>query len=72
MRADSAYDDKKVYDIIESQDPNHSPRILVPPRKNAKWNEESSDERNRNIRARNKTGKEKMGAKSGYNKRCLI
>jgi hypothetical protein len=70
-RADSQYDAKIVYEAVESHREGRSPRVLIPPKKNARVKPRSSvwRERNRNIRGRARLGKRRWGASSGYNMR---
>jgi len=73
-RADSAYDSINVYDSIESHSSCHSPKVLIPPKKNAKIDPTSNSlrERNRNIRSQKKYGKRSWHTKSGYSKRSKV
>jgi hypothetical protein len=70
-RADAAYDTKQVYAAIERHRDGRSPRVLIPPKKNAKLRAKSAScrERNRNIRSRRRIGKRTWHTKSGYSKR---
>jgi len=70
-RADAQYDAKMVYEAVESHRDGKSPRVLIPPKKNARVKPRSSvwRERNRNIRGRARLGKRRWGASSGYNMR---
>ncbi len=72
-RADGAYDTEQVYEAIERHREGRSPRVLIPPTKNAKLRSHSSNsrERNRNIRSRKRLGKREWHTKSGYSKRSL-
>ena len=72
--ADAAYDEGRVYEAATDHQTGRSPRILIPPRRNAKLGAKSAahNERDRNIRARSRLGKRKWGAVSGYNQRCQI
>jgi hypothetical protein len=72
--ADSAYDTEGVYDAIERHSDNRSPRVLIPPKKNARFGLESSRlrQRNRNIRSRARLGKREWHTRSGYSKRSLV
>ncbi len=74
MKADSAYDESSVYKTIENHSKDRSPRVLIPPKKNAKVNSKSlhMKERNRNIRSQKKLGKRAWHQKSGYSKRSLV
>ena len=71
--ADSAYDTEGVYAAIERHREGRSPRVLIPPTKNAQLRPESSRsrERNRNIRSRTSLGKRTWHTWSGYSKRSL-
>ena len=73
-RADSAYDVKGVYEAIEHHREERSPRVLIPPQKNAQLAESSptNRERNRNIRSRARLGKGTWHKKSGYSKRSKV
>jgi hypothetical protein len=72
-RADSAYDERGVYDAIENHH-NRSPRVLIPPKKGARLapNSPTSRERNRNIRARARLGKRAWHTRSGYSQRAKV
>jgi hypothetical protein len=72
--ADSAYDTEGVYDAIERHREDRSPRVLIPPKKNARLRPKSSRlrERNRNIRSRARLGKRAWHTRSGYSKRSLV
>lgn len=74
VSADSIYDTKTVYKTIANHTKGRSPRVLIPPKKNAILNSKTKylSERNRNIRSRDKQGKRKWCAQSGYNKRSLV
>jgi hypothetical protein len=71
--ADAAYDTEGVYDAIERHRADRSPRVLIPPRKNAQLRPKSSAcrERNRNIRSRTRLGKRAWHTRSGYSRRSL-
>ena len=72
-RADAQYDDKKVYKALGSHRPGRSPRVLIPPKKNARIKPGSRwKERNRNIRGRARLGKRAWHTKSGYSKRSKV
>ena len=73
-RADAAYDANGVYEAIDNHHADRSPRILIPPRKDAQLAPESvsTQERNRNIRARARLGKRRWRIESGYNKRSKV
>ena len=73
-RADAAYDVNGVYEAIDDHRGDRSPRVLIPPRKDAQLASESvgSRERNRNIRARARVGKRRWRIESGYNKRSKV
>jgi hypothetical protein len=70
LRADAQYDAKIVY-AVESHRDGRSPRVLIPPKKNARIKNKSSTwrERNRNIRGRARLGRRQWGSRSGYNMR---
>jgi len=59
VRADGAYDREAVYTTLESHTVDQSPRVLIPPKKNAQVKPEVAalKERNRNIRSRARIGK---------------
>jgi len=71
--ADSAYDTEGVYQAMERHRDGRSPRVLIPPRKNAQLRPKSSisRERNRNTRSRKRLGKRTWHTRSGYSKRSL-
>ncbi len=72
--ADGAYDKDAVYQAIENHTATRSPRVLIPPKKNAQLKPEVavSRERNRNIRSRARLGKRQWHTKSGYSRRSLV
>jgi hypothetical protein len=72
-KADAAYDASSVYDAIENHKHGRSPRVVIPPRKDAKVAPDSptTRERNRNIRSRARHGKRDWQRRSGYNQRSL-
>jgi hypothetical protein len=59
VSADGAYDKVAVYDAVENHKGNRSPRMFIPPKKNAQLKPEVAvlKERNRNIRSRARLGK---------------
>ena len=71
MRGDAQYDAKIVYKAVESHRRGRSPRVLIPPKRNARIKPKSPTcrERNRNIRGRARLGKRRWNASSGYNLR---
>jgi hypothetical protein len=73
-RADAAYDAHGVYEAIDDHRADRSPRVLIPPRKDAQLASESvsTRERNRNIRARARLGKRRWHIESGYSKRSKV
>jgi hypothetical protein len=73
-RADAAYDANGVYEAINDHRADRSPRVLIPPRKDAQLASESAStrERNRNIRARARLGKRRWHIESGYSKRSKV
>ena len=73
-RADSQYDAEGVYRRVESHRPDRSPRVLIPPKKNAaiRPDSPSSRERNRNIRSRARYRKREWHKKSGYSLRAKV
>ena len=74
VKADAAYDATLVYQAIEGHDADHSPRVLIPPRKGAQLVPDSPNtrQRNRNIRARDRIGKRKWQTASGYSMRSKV
>ena len=73
-RADSAYDDSRVYKAVENHKGTRSPTVLIPPRKGARIAPKSptSRERNRNIRSRARLGKRRWHTESGYSRRAKV
>ncbi len=73
-RADAAYDANGVYEAIDDPRADRSPRVLIPPRKDAQLASESvsARERNRNIRARARLGKRRWRIDSGDNRRSKV
>jgi transposase len=73
-RADAAYDANGVYEAIDDHRIDRSPRVLIPPRKDAQLasGSVSARERNRNIRARARLGKRRWRIESGYNRRSKV
>ena len=71
--ADSAYDQDAVYGALENHTATRSPRVLIPPKRNAQLRPEVAilRERNRNIRSRARLGKRQWHTKSGYSRRSL-
>ncbi len=74
VKADAAYDIGDVYEALEDHCPGRSPRVLIPPRKGAQLTPDSpvTRQRNRNIRERDRLGKRKWHAASGYSKRSKV
>ncbi len=74
VRADGAYDKEAVYEAAENHTDNRSPRVLIPPKKNAQLKPEVAflRERNRNIRSRARLGKRRWHTKSGYSRRSMV
>lgn len=72
-KADSAYDTKAVYEAVEEHREGRSPRVLIPPRKNARLHPKSPSwsQRNRTIRSRARVGRRAWHTRSGYSRRCL-
>jgi hypothetical protein len=72
--ADGAYDKDAGYEALESHTDARSPRVLIPPKRNARVKPEVSilRERNRNIRSRARLGKRQWHTKSGYSRRSLV
>ena len=72
-KADTAYDASSVYDAIENHTQGRSPRVVIPPRRDAKVASDSPStrERNRNIRSRARHSKRDWQRRSGYNQRSL-
>ena len=73
-RADTAYDASGVYEALENHRVHSSPRVLVPPRKDAQLATTSATtrQRNRNIREQARFGKRKWHTESGYSKRSKV
>ena len=73
-RADTAYDASNVYEVLENHSTRRSPKVLIPPRKDAQLASESAAtrQRNCNIRAQSRIGKRKWHIESGYSKRSKI
>ena len=74
VRADGAYDREAVYEAIESHTVGRSPRVLIPPKKNAQLKPEVAAlrERDRNIRSRARLGKREWHTRSGYSRRSIL
>ena len=72
--ADGSYDNTAVYEVIENHTDTHSPRVLIPPKKNAQVKSEVAvlRERNRNIRSRARLGKREWHTRSGYSRRSMV
>jgi hypothetical protein len=72
--ADGAYDKDAVYQAIENHTATRSPRVLIPPKKNAPLKPKVGvlRERNRNIRSRGRLGRRQWHTKSGYSRRSLV
>ena len=65
-RADTAYDTRGVYEVLASHRAHHSPRVLIPPRKDAQLGSTATTrQRNRNIRDQARLGKRKWHTESG-------
>jgi hypothetical protein len=73
VSADAAYDKEAVYEAVENHTDARSPRVLIPPKKNAQVKPEAAvfRERNRNIRSRARLGKRQWHTKSGYSRRSM-
>jgi len=74
VSADAAYDKEAVYEAAENHTDARSPRVLIPPKKNAQVKPEVAilRERNRNIRSRARLGKRQWHTRSGYSRRSLV
>ena len=74
VRADGSYDKTAVYEVIEGHTASRSPRVLIPPRRNAKVkpNVAALKERNRNIRSRARFGTREWHTRSGYSRRSMV
>jgi hypothetical protein len=72
--ADGAYDKDAVYEAVENHTAARSPRVLIPPTRNAQLKPEAAvlRERNRNIRSRARLGRRQWHTKSGYSRRSLV
>ena len=73
-RADTAYDARGVYEALDNHRAHYSPRVLIPPRKDAQLASASATtrQRNRNIREQARLGKRKWHTESGYSKRSKV
>jgi hypothetical protein len=73
-KADAAYDVAEVYEALEDHRADRSPRVLIPPRRGAQRAPDSARtrQRNRNIRARDRVGKRRWHAESGYSTRSKV
>jgi hypothetical protein len=74
VSADAAYDQEAVYEAAENHTDARSPRVLIPPKRNAQLKPDVAvlRERNRNIRSRARLGKRQWHTKSGYSRRSLV
>jgi hypothetical protein len=74
VTADGAYDKEAVYEAVENHTATRSPRVLIPPKRNAQLRPEVGvwRERNRNIRSRARLGARRWHTKSGYSRRSLV
>ena len=74
LRADTAYDSNAVYRAVENHRAERAPRVLLPPKKDARLAPRSpvTRERNRNIRSRARLGKRAWHIASGYSKRSKV
>jgi hypothetical protein len=74
VRADGAYDREAAYEAIESHTVGRSPRVLIPPKKNAQVKPKVAalKERNRNIRSRARLGRRQWHTRSGYSTRSMV
>jgi len=74
VAADAAYDSARVYQAIENHTTTRSPRVLIPPKKNALVSNKAgaSRQRNRNIRSRNRHGQRDWQRASGYSRRAMV
>jgi len=74
VSADAAYDKTGVYEAVENHTATRSPRVLIPPKKNAQLKPEVAvlRERNRNLRSRARLGKRQWHTKSGYSRRSMV
>ena len=71
--ADGSQDNTAVYEVIENHTDTDSPRVLIPPKKNAqvKPHVAALRERNRNIRSRARLGMREWHTRSGYSRRSM-
>jgi hypothetical protein len=62
------------YEVIENHTDTHSPRVLIPPNKDAQVKPDVAAlrERNRNIRSRARLGKREWHTRSGYSRRSMV
>ena len=74
VSADGAYDSEAVYKAIENHTKDRSPRVLIPPKKNAhvRAATPTTRERNRNVRSRARHGKRQWHRRSGYSRRSMV
>ena len=74
VRADGAYDKEAVYEAVENHTDTRSPRVLIPPKRNAQVKPEVAiwRERNRNVRSRARLGNRRWHTKSGYSRRSMV
>jgi hypothetical protein len=72
--ADGAYDREAVYEAVENHTDNRSPRVLIPPKRNAQVRPEVAvlKERNRNVRSRARLGARRWHTRSGYSRRSMV
>ena len=74
VSADAAYDKTGVYEAVENHTSTRSPRVLIPPKRNAQLKPEVAvlRERNRNVRSRTRLGNRQWHTKSGYSRRSMV
>jgi hypothetical protein len=74
VSADAAYDKTAVYAAVENHTATRSPRVLIPPKKNAQVKPEVAvlRERNPNIGSRSRLGKRQWHTKSRYSRRSMV
>jgi hypothetical protein len=67
-------DEEVVYEVVENHTAARSPRVLIPPTRNAQLKPEAAvlRERNRNLRSRARLGRRQWHTKSGYSRRSLV
>ena len=70
--ADSAYDQKQVYEAIEKKLNSKNSKITILPKKNAVESDPSHPKRNSNVKSRIRLGKREWIKKTKYNMRNRV